>query len=92
MLRTDELFAWRPRCPRCDGFLETVYIDLIDLSEFNGVGGPFFWERCVNCGERLDARIFVNRQVEGRLCKPKVHQDAKKKHCWRNFLNTTWLL
>ncbi len=76
--RNDELLAGGSRCPRCDGLLVTVYIDLIDLSELNSASGPFFCDRCVNCGGRLDARIFANRQAEGRICKTKTHHDAKK--------------
>jgi hypothetical protein len=51
-------------CHRCGGMIIETYSDLLSPDES---GEDVFGWRCVNCGEYVDQRIFVNRSVRNRL-------------------------
>ncbi|NKB81867.1 MAG: hypothetical protein GKS05_08280 [Nitrospirales bacterium] len=42
-----------------------IFVDCVDSSEFATPGLPVYFQRCLNCGERLDEQILVNRQERG---------------------------
>ena len=64
-------------CPRCHGFMVPMIGDdseavVLDWSELPG------W-RCINCGERINPLILVNRQTaegEWRMTDKRVHSSV----------------
>lgn len=67
-----------PRCPRCEGLLTRTFVDHVDSSDFAAPGVPLYLQQCLNCGERLDPRILLNRQAPARQLLRNVWSLGKK--------------